>query len=259
MSQLADVFSGNGFDQQEKAATSPFDRLPPHSIDAEMCLLASMTLDRDIVGEVVQRVERESFYLADHQIIFEALVHLWQGNRPIDAVILRDELAKRQLLEEIGGTAYIAELLGSELAGFSRQVAREVAFRATGSIETPVSEVDWSQVLDTVVTMLGPIRGEGAWSPCVARFEGHVVAFAPYRLTHLEDQCELSEAASISEATTFQPASESPRNDHGASSQRITRVLPRSPSMPPPPDPRGAVLVAAHVSGPGQKCHSTPA
>ncbi len=113
MSQLAEVFAGNGFDQPENRSTSPFDRLPPHSIEAEMCLLASMTLDREIVGEVVQRVERDSFYLADHQIIYEALIHLWQGNRPIDAVILRDELAKRQLLEEIGGTAYIAELLGS--------------------------------------------------------------------------------------------------------------------------------------------------
>ena len=111
MSQLADVFSG--FGDSDGRNSSPFDRLPPHSIDAEMCLLASMTLDRDIVGEVVQRVDRESFYLADHQIVFEALVDLWQANRPIDAVILRDELSKRQLLEEIGGTGYIAELLGS--------------------------------------------------------------------------------------------------------------------------------------------------
>src|SRR5690606_2770601 len=113
MSQLADVFSGNGFEQTQGRGATAFDRMPPHSIDAEMCLLASMTLDRDIVGEVVQRVERDSFYLADHQIIFEALVDLWQANRPIDAVILRDELSKRQLLEEVGGTPYIAELLGS--------------------------------------------------------------------------------------------------------------------------------------------------
>jgi replicative DNA helicase len=113
MSQLADVFTSGGFDQPASRTTSPFDRLPPNSIDAEMCLLACMTLDREIIGEVVQRVERDSFYLADHQIIFEALVDLWQANRSIDAVILREELSKRQLLEEIGGTAYIAELLGS--------------------------------------------------------------------------------------------------------------------------------------------------
>jgi predicted ribosome quality control (RQC) complex YloA/Tae2 family protein len=94
----------------------------------------------------------------------------------------------------------LAELLAGELAGFSRQVAREVAFRATGDVGTPVSRVDWSAVFDTVVDLLGPIRGEGEWTPTVARFEGHVVAFAPYRLRHLEDQCEVSDIASISEA-----------------------------------------------------------
>jgi predicted ribosome quality control (RQC) complex YloA/Tae2 family protein len=94
----------------------------------------------------------------------------------------------------------LAELLGSELAGFSRQVAREVAFRATGDIATPVSRADLSSVFETVIELLGPIRGEGAWSPCIARFEGHVVAFAPYRLRHLEDQCDVEDVASISEA-----------------------------------------------------------
>ena len=97
----------------ESAGDQLARRLPPHSIDAEMCLLASMTLDKEIVGDIVQMLEPNAFYLADHQIIYDALVDMWQGNRPIDAVLLREELAKRQLLEEIGGTAYIAELLGS--------------------------------------------------------------------------------------------------------------------------------------------------
>ena len=39
---------------------------------------------------------------------------LWQSNRPIDAVILREELDKRQLLEEIGGTAGIGRMEGGE-------------------------------------------------------------------------------------------------------------------------------------------------
>jgi predicted ribosome quality control (RQC) complex YloA/Tae2 family protein len=94
----------------------------------------------------------------------------------------------------------LAELLGSELAGFSRLVAREVAFRATGSITTPAGQSELSRVFETVIDLIGPVRGEGKWSPCVARFEGHVVAFAPYRLTHLESQCEVTDVASISEA-----------------------------------------------------------
>ena len=90
-----------------------FDRLPPHSIEAEMCVLASMMLDKEAAGEIVQKVDRDSFYLADHQIIFDVMRKLYDQNRPMDAVILREELSKRHLLDEVGGTAYLAQVLGS--------------------------------------------------------------------------------------------------------------------------------------------------
>ena len=90
-----------------------FDRLPPQAIEAEMCLIASMMLDKEVVGQVVQIVDREAFYQADHQILFDILVKLYEQNRSIDAIIVREELAKRQLLEEVGGTAYLAQILGS--------------------------------------------------------------------------------------------------------------------------------------------------
>src|SRR3954462_952748 len=90
-----------------------FDKLPPHSIEAEMCLIASMMLDKEVIGNVVQIVDRDAFYQADHQILFDILVKLYEQNRPVDAVILREELMKRQLLEEVGGTAYLGQILSS--------------------------------------------------------------------------------------------------------------------------------------------------
>src|SRR4051812_8298396 len=102
MSQLADP-----------SLAGQFDRLPPHSIEAETCLLAAMMLDREMIGNVVQSVDRDAFYHADHQIIFDTLVKLYEQNKPIDAVIVREELDRRQLLDEIGGTAYLAQILSS--------------------------------------------------------------------------------------------------------------------------------------------------
>ena len=90
-----------------------FDRLPPSDIPAEMCTLASCMLDKEMIGQVVQIIDRESFFQADHQIIYDVLVKLYEQNRPIDAVIVREELAKRQLLEEVGGTAYLAQILNT--------------------------------------------------------------------------------------------------------------------------------------------------
>src|SRR5256714_1134755 len=101
MSQLAD------------SLTSQFDRLPPSSIEAERCLIASMMLDKEMIGNVVQIIDREAFYQADHQILWDILVKLYEQNRPVDAVILRDELMKRQLLEEVGGVAYLGQILSA--------------------------------------------------------------------------------------------------------------------------------------------------
>src|SRR5690554_5658908 len=99
--------------QLMEGTAGQFERLPPHSIEAEMCLLASMMLDKEVVGNVVQIVTRDAFFQADHQIIFDILLKLYEQNRPIDAVILREELAKRQLLEEVGGVPYLAQILNT--------------------------------------------------------------------------------------------------------------------------------------------------
>lgn len=115
---------GNGKSHADAALAEPsrlidpsvvrqFDKLPPCDIQAEMCLLASMMLDKDILGQVVQIVTREDFFQADHEIIFDCLIRLYEDDVSIDAVILRNALDKRGLLEEIGGTAYLAQILNT--------------------------------------------------------------------------------------------------------------------------------------------------
>lgn len=90
-----------------------FDHQAPASIEAEMCVLGSMMLDKEIIPEVASIIDREHFFQTDHQVIFDALMNLHNQGRPIDSVILRDELAKRQLLDDVGGAAYLGQILGS--------------------------------------------------------------------------------------------------------------------------------------------------
>src|SRR3954453_20881652 len=96
-----------------ESISSQFDKLPPHSTESEMCLLAAMMVEKEMIGQVVQIVDRDAFFQADHQIIFDILVKLYEQNRPIDAVIVREELLKRQLLDEVGGIQYLAAILNS--------------------------------------------------------------------------------------------------------------------------------------------------
>ena len=56
-----------------------FDRLPPSAVDAERCMLASMMLDKEMIGEVVQKIDREAFFQSDQQVIFDVLLKLYEA------------------------------------------------------------------------------------------------------------------------------------------------------------------------------------
>jgi replicative DNA helicase len=87
----------------------------PESLAAEAAVLGSMIIDPECIGEVVENLNREAFYRSEHQMIFDAVIALYERHRgeAIDGVLLRDELEKRKQLEEVGGVEYIAKILDS--------------------------------------------------------------------------------------------------------------------------------------------------
>lgn len=87
------------------------NRVPPHSIYAESCVLGSMILNSAAIDIVVQIVEPSYFYTPAHQSIYQAIVDMRQANKPIDLVTLREELAQRKILEEIGKVEYLVSLV----------------------------------------------------------------------------------------------------------------------------------------------------
>jgi replicative DNA helicase len=92
-----------------------YARSMPESLAAEAAVLGSMIIDPECISDVVELLKTEAFYRVEHQMIFDALVSLYEKNKgqAIDAVLLRDELEKRRQLEEIGGVGYIAKILES--------------------------------------------------------------------------------------------------------------------------------------------------
>jgi replicative DNA helicase len=95
------------------AANATVIRSVPESLAAEAAVLGSMLIDPQCIGQVVETLERDAFYRVEHQHIFDALVSLYERNKGagIDAVLLRDELSKRNCLEDVGGVEYIAKIL----------------------------------------------------------------------------------------------------------------------------------------------------
>jgi replicative DNA helicase len=90
-------------------------RSMPESLAAEAAVLGSMIIDPDCIGQVVELLGRDAFYRIEHRNIFDALIGLYEKNKGIgiDAVLLHDELLKRNCLDEVGGAEYIAKILDS--------------------------------------------------------------------------------------------------------------------------------------------------
>jgi replicative DNA helicase len=86
-------------------------KLPPHSRDAEQCVLGSMLRDNGVIADVLRTLGAEDFYTDAHQRIFRTIVALFDSGRPVDAVLLAEELKSRKAIEDIGGYVYLGELL----------------------------------------------------------------------------------------------------------------------------------------------------
>src|SRR5438445_9770556 len=86
------------------------ERLPPQSRDAERCVLWSMLRDNGVIGDVLQIVREENFYLDAHQKIFRAITSLYDRGHPVDLVVLAELLKEHKQIEDIGGYGYLGEL-----------------------------------------------------------------------------------------------------------------------------------------------------
>lgn len=86
-------------------------RVPPQSIEAEACVLGSMMLDATCIDIVVQIIATaQQFYRPAHQLIYQTIVDLRQAVKPIDLVLVKDELERQKQLAQVGGVEYIAAL-----------------------------------------------------------------------------------------------------------------------------------------------------
>jgi replicative DNA helicase len=87
---------------------------PPQSLDAEQAVLGSILKDADAINQVIEIIEDESlFYLPKHQIIYRAMLDLYESSEPSDITTVANALLKGDRLEKIGGRVYLVELAES--------------------------------------------------------------------------------------------------------------------------------------------------
>jgi replicative DNA helicase len=87
------------------------DRIPPHNLEAEMGVIGSVLVDREMMAVVGEIVKAGDFYAHVHETIFAVLQELFDRGEPMDKITLAEELRRRDALERVGGLSYINALM----------------------------------------------------------------------------------------------------------------------------------------------------
>lgn len=86
---------------------------PVANIEAETAVLGSMLIDPGCVPQIAALLKADDFFVEKHNWIFKVMADLNQRGVPSDFVTVTDELVSRRQLEDVGGTAYVMDLINA--------------------------------------------------------------------------------------------------------------------------------------------------
>jgi replicative DNA helicase len=161
------------------SSSQDIHRTLPHSVEAEQGVLGSMLISpREIIAECVEKINEEYFYVPAHQTVYVVLVELWNAGQGIDLITFTQVLRDRNVLETVGGAAFITSLFtfvptAANVTYYleivrDKYILRQIIAACTESVRRSFEEQDEvNNLLDEVEQKIFSV-GED-------RFKGHVL------------------------------------------------------------------------------------
>jgi replicative DNA helicase len=130
-----------------------YGKLPPQAIEVEEAVLGALMLERDAYVTVADFIDTKSFYKEEHQKIFDAIKKLSGNEKPVDLLMVTQELKDRNQLEEIGGPAYITQLTrrvasAAHIEFHARIIAQKFIQRELIRVSTEIQSKSYDDTLD---------------------------------------------------------------------------------------------------------------
>lgn len=135
------------------------ERIPPQNLEAEKNVLGSLMLDAQAFDVIQGIVRADDFYKTAHRIIFEVIAELNAKSEAVDLLTVTHTLQSRQLLEQVGGAPYLAEILESTLSAaniekYAEYIAETALLRSLIKTSGETIEKAYSGDFETVSTFL---------------------------------------------------------------------------------------------------------
>ncbi|MFR3735219.1 MAG: replicative DNA helicase [Collinsella bouchesdurhonensis] len=126
----------------------------PNNPDAEANVLSAMLLSSEVVEEALTELLPDDFYRPMNKSLFETMHDMYDRSMPIDSITLIDYLNSENKLQEVGGEAYILELMGQTLSLVNWQhhasiVRRDAMLREIIGATNQINQLAYNAPTDT--------------------------------------------------------------------------------------------------------------
>lgn len=161
------------FENAVPAKADSFSRLPPHSPEAELGVLACiMQAPQECMPDAAAGLRPAAFYDLNHRTLYEIFVEMYTKGLHIDIITLQQFLKDRNILEQVGGVAFLNSLpdyapSATSLSHYSKIVSDKFTLRRliqTGhemiSVAFSNQDADVVQTLDRLETQMLKIGTE---------------------------------------------------------------------------------------------------
>src|SRR5678816_158058 len=99
-----------------EGAEAPASPSLPQNIEAEAALLGALMIDNRLVEDIQLRLKPHHFFEPLHGRIYEAILRMTDKNMVANPVTLKPIFDGDEVMKEVGGPAYLAQLTGSGAA-----------------------------------------------------------------------------------------------------------------------------------------------
>jgi replicative DNA helicase len=149
-------------------------KIPPHSIEAEQCVLGGLLLDNTAWDKIGDALREDDFYRQDHRLIWKHIAALVEKGQPADVITVYESLDADKRAEEVGGLAYLNDLAqntpsAANIKGYADIVRDRSVLRKLLSATTNINDIVFNregrsvrEILDSAEAAVFQIAEEGA-------------------------------------------------------------------------------------------------
>ncbi|RMD51006.1 replicative DNA helicase [Candidatus Parcubacteria bacterium] len=133
-------------------------KIPPHNIEAEESLIGAILIDQDAIAKIIDIVKPDDFYKNSHNLIYQAMLDLFDRHDPIDILTVGNRLEEKKQIELIGGRTALVEIsnrvaTAAHIKNYAEIIQKKATLRRLLKAAAEITELGYDEEneLDSII------------------------------------------------------------------------------------------------------------